>query len=134
MAQITVSYKDFNEMIEVAKELIKSLDKEPAPMQEKEVPAAVQPVPQASAQIQTVPVPAAPVPDTLPPVQTTVPTSKTAYQIDDLAKAAMTLMDAGRQAELQQLLSVFGVTSLPELPSEQYGSFATALREKGAPI
>lgn len=67
-------------------------------------------------------------------VQPAVPISTVTYSMDDLARAAMTLMDAGRQAELQQILSAFNVMSLPELSQEQYGAFATALREKGAQI
>nr|DAJ02426.1 MAG TPA: hypothetical protein [Caudoviricetes sp.] len=46
----------------------------------------------------------------------------------------MTLMDAGRQGDLQQLLARFGVEALPALPPVQYGAFATALREMGAQI
>ena len=63
-----------------------------------------------------------------------VPTASASYTQDDLAKAAITLMDSGRQAELQQLLTGFGVASLPELPAARYGEFATALRTMGAPI
>lgn len=63
-----------------------------------------------------------------------VPTSTTTYSMDDLARAGMTLMNSGHQAELQQLLVQFGVNSLPELPVEQYGAFATALRGLGAQI
>lgn len=80
-------------------------------------------------QIQT-----APVQQSVPPVQNTVPTSTPSYALDDLARAAMTLMDTGRQAELQALLAAFSVNSLPELQPERYGAFATALREKGAQI
>ena len=78
-----------------------------------------------------------------PPVQqapaAAVPTSATTYSMDDysmddLARAGMTLMDSGHQTELQQLLVQFGVNSLPELPVEQYGAFATALRGLGAQI
>ena len=69
------------------------------------------------------------------PVQNAaVPTSSASYTQEELAKAAITLMDSGRQAELQQLLQGFGVASLPELPAERYGEFATALRTMGAPI
>lgn len=80
---------------------------------------------------QTMPFQAPPAPA---PVPAPVPTTTTAYSLDDLARAAMTLMDAGRQADLQQMLSRFGVTSLPELPPAQYGSFATELRGMGAQI
>lgn len=63
-----------------------------------------------------------------------VPVSTPTYSLDDLARAAMTLMDSGRQEELRQLLASFGVDALPALPQEKYGAFATALREKGAQI
>lgn len=68
------------------------------------------------------------------PPQAAVPTTTTGYTLDDLARAAMTLMDAGRQQELLGLLSQFGVDSLPALPQTQYGAFATALRGMGAQI
>lgn len=63
-----------------------------------------------------------------------VPTTAVSYTIDDLARAAMTLMDSGRQGELQNLLAGFGVEALPQLPQAQYGAFATQLREMGAKI
>ena len=69
-----------------------------------------------------------------PPVQQAVPTTTPTYTLDDLARAGMTLMDVGRQADLQQLLTRFGVQALPALPPAQYGAFATALRDLGAQI
>lgn len=78
------------------------------------------------------PVPTAPVPIT-PPVQP-VPTATHTYTLDELARAAMTLMDAGRQGDLLQMLAGFGVEALPALPPEQYGAFATKLRDMGAQI
>ena len=76
-----------------------------------------------------------------PPVQNAqaqpaaaVPVTAAQYTLDDLARAGMTLMDAGRQADLQGLLSRFGVEALPMLEPGQYGAFATALREMGAQI
>lgn len=98
--------------------------------------------------------PAAPAAPTTPPVPTApvspgtqavpaalaaqgtsaVPTVQPAYALDDLARAGMTLVDSGRQADLQQLLAQFRVASLPELPPAQYGAFATALRGLGAQI
>ncbi len=88
-----------------------------------------QPAPAASAQqpVQTPPVPAQ-------QAQPAVPTTAPAYTQEDLAGAAMALMDAGRQPELQALLQSFGVDSLPALVPEQYGAFATQLRTMGAPI
>ena len=95
--------------------------------------APVQTVPAQAVPAQTTPVQTAPVQTT--PVQTAVPTSTVAYTMDDLARAGMTLMDCGKQAELQKLLKEgFGVDALPQLPKEQYGAFATALRGMGAQI
>lgn len=88
-----------------------------------------QPMPaQASAQVPVQP-PAQPA-----PTQQAVPTSQPTYAMDDLSRAAMTLMDTGRQDELRKLLAQFGVQSLPDLPQERYGAFATALRGMGAKI
>lgn len=63
-----------------------------------------------------------------------VPTTAPQYTQDDLVRAAMPLMDAGKQQELVELLRSFGVFSLPELKQEQYGPFAAKLREMGANI
>ncbi len=63
-----------------------------------------------------------------------VPTSAPTYTMDQLAVAATQLMDAGRQQELLGLLATFGAQSLMQLPKEQYGAFATKLREMGAKI
>ena len=101
----------------------------PVPAQQPAVPIPA-PVP---AQQPAVPIPAS-VPQTAAPVPAAVPTATASYTLDDLARAAMPLMDAGRQAELQQLLQLFGVEALPALQPGQYGAFATKLREMGAQI
>lgn len=94
-------------------------------------PAVQQAQPQA-APVQ--PAVSAPVAQSIPTAPAGVPTSAVEYTLDDLARAAMTLMDSGRQPDLLQLLSNFGVSALPALPKEQYGAFATALRGMGAQI
>lgn len=88
-------------------------------------PATQQPVPsqQPASQQQAV-----------PPVQPAIPTASRTYTLDELAGAAMVLMDRGMQAQLQELLAGYGVEALPMLPPEQYGNFATALRGMGAQI
>ena len=131
MAQITVVYKDFEEMKAVARELLKN-----EALTEKTVP---QPAAPATPAVPTAPVaPAAPTPPAAPvqvtPAAPAVPTSAPSYTRDDLSRAAMTLMDKGMQAQLQQLVQSYGVNSLVELPPEQYGNFATALRGMGAQI
>lgn len=99
-------------------------------------PAAAAPVPVSVPLAQS---PAASVPlavtQTPPPAPTTqVPTTTAAYTADDLARAAMALMDSGHQQDLIGLLQQFGVNALPALRTEQYGAFATALRGMGAQI
>lgn len=81
-------------------------------------------------------VPAAPAASPVPtvPVPQAVPTSTRTYTPDELAKAAMQLMDSGRQNELLELLRQFGTNSIPALQPSQYGAFATTLRGMGAQI
>lgn len=73
---------------------------------------------------------------TPPPAAVTpaVPSVPRTYTLDELASAAMLLMDRGMQTQLQELLATYGVEALPMLPPEQYGNFATGLREMGAQI
>lgn len=106
------------------------------------VPTAAPPAPTvptavpASAPQPAVPtaVPAAPQPQTAAPAPAAVPTTAQSYTLDQLAVAATQLMDAGRRDEVVQLLHSFGVQALTALPKEQYGAFATALRQLGAKI
>lgn len=131
MAQITVVYKDFEEMKAVARELLKGEQAAPAQGQEQTA-VPVQSIPAPACQAT----PAAPACQAAPaaPVQQAVPTTAPSYTREDLSRAAITLMDKGQQAQLQQLVQSFGVNSLMELPPEQYGNFATALRGMGAEI
>lgn len=68
------------------------------------------------------------------PMQGVVPTTAQTYTMDQLAVAATQLMDAGKQPELVSLLNSFGVQALTALPKDQYGAFATALRQMGAKL
>lgn len=96
---------------------------------QQSAPIQQAPLQPAQAPVQQVPVQQAPT-QAAPTVQTTAPS----YKMDDLSNAAVQLMDKGMQAQLLQLISQFGVDSLPQLPPEQYGNFATALRGLGAQI
>lgn len=105
---------------------------------------AYQQVPTQQAPTQQVPTQQAPSaqqpPVQQPPVQEqtpqqgAVPTSNPTYGMEELAKAASQLMDAGKQSELVQLLGEFNVQALTALPQDQYGVFATKLRDLGAKI
>lgn len=139
---ITVEFKDLDEMMYFAKQLtvggapVVASASEPAPvLVPVQAAAPVTPLPTIPTTPPVTPVPTTP-PTTPPatPVQQSVPTVTQTYTLDDLARAAMTLMDAGRQPDLLQLLGSFGVESLPTLPPAQYGAFATALRGLGAQI
>ncbi|WP_419093754.1 hypothetical protein [[Clostridium] scindens] len=63
-----------------------------------------------------------------------VPTAEHTYTAEELQVAAVALVDKGMMVQLQGLLRQFEVNSLPELPAEKYGAFATALRGMGAQI
>lgn len=147
---ITMEFKDFDELKAFAQMFVHDLGipqwGPEAPVQQPAQQAPpVAPVQQQPAQ-QTPPV--APVQQhpaqrqyatqaTVPaqgPAVTPVATSTATYALDDLSRAAMTLMDSGSQGDLIALLGRFGVLSLPDLHPDQYGAFATALRELGAQI
>lgn len=143
---ITVEFKDFEDMVYFARNLVSTVETKDKPPVQQVAPAMTQPVqqvapatPQPVQTQQMAPVtpppvqqvaPVAPPPVQQAPVQTVAPS----YSADDLARAAMTLMDSGRQGELINLLAQFGTEALTQLPQEQYGAFATALRGLGAPI
>lgn len=63
-----------------------------------------------------------------------VPTETRGYSRDEITKAAMQLMDQGKQPELLELLQEFGVRAVPQLPQDAIGKFAVRLREMGAQI
>lgn len=98
----------------------------------QQVPVTPPPVHQAPVTSPPVQQPA-PAATVTPPAQP-VPTTAPSYTLDDLTKAAIPLMDSGKQPELLQLIRSFGVDALPSLQPEQYGAFATALRGMGAQI
>lgn len=142
---ITAEFKDFEEMMGFARNLVSTVETQDKPPVQQTAPVAPPPV-QAQQMTPVTPPPvqqttpmAAPVQQSVPvtpppvqpaPVQTTAPS----YTPDDLARAAMTLMDSGRQGDLIDLLAQFGADTLTHLQPEQYGAFATALRGLGAPI
>ena len=121
-------------------------------------PTSVNPTParrQATPAIPVVAVPAAPTlpnatTSAMPAASATTYTAPTAmpvnpapvapvaaaptYAMEDLARAASQLMDAGRQQDLLGLLAQFGVQALTQLPKERYGEFATSLRQMGAKL
>lgn len=135
MAQITVTFDSFEDMKEFAEKFL-GTEKVPVSMGEKEVPAQTQSIPVTPVAPVTpiTPVQSAPVTPVAQPAMSPVPTTERTYSLDELASAAMTLMDKGMQNQLQELLASYDVETLPALPREMYGNFATALRGMGANI
>lgn len=65
----------------------------------------------------------------------TVPTATISYTLDELQRAAISLMDKGLSSkDLTSLLSKHGASSLPELSEDNFGAFALDLRQMGAEI
>lgn len=135
MAQITVTFDSFEDMKEFAEKFL-GTEKVPVSLGEKEVPAQTQSIPVTPVAPVTpiTLVQSAPVTPVAQPAMSPVPTTERTYSLDELANAAMTLMDKGMQNQLQELLASYGVEALPALPREMYGNFATALRGMGANI
>lgn len=91
------------------------------------------PPPTPAAPVSTAPVSEAVTPPPSAPTQE-ASSAAVSYSLDDLARAGADLLDQDKQAEIPALLERFGITSLPDLPKERYGEFATAMREMGARI
>ena len=121
---VDVNIKASPELIEVLRSLV-GAPKAAAPIMVAEQVPMPQPAPVAA------PVPA---PAATPEQPAPVPTTQQTYTMEQLAVAATQLVDAGRREELVDLLGRFGVQALTALPKEQYGAFATALRQMGAKI
>ena len=102
------------------------------------VPVAAAPIAQTPHYAPTSALPAAPATSHPAPTATPVNTAPIAaaptFSMEDLARAASQLMDAGKQQDLLGLLAQFGVQALTQLPPERYGEFATALRQMGAKL
>lgn len=96
------------------------------------VQTVAQPAPAAPAQqpLVTQP-PAQPAPEPQPLPTTAVVQE---YTQDQISVAMVGLVSQGKQPEIMALIQGFGVSSLVELPKEQYGALAVKLREMGAQI
>lgn len=73
---------------------------------------------------------AAPTAPAAPSVPVTAPT----YNLDQIAKAGASLVDAGKMEQLLAMLTKYGVQAVTQLNPDQYGAFATELRALGAQI
>lgn len=105
------------------------------PVQVGPVTQTATPVTQTAAPVtQTAPVTEQQQAPAVQPPASAVPTAAHTYTLEQIAVAATALIDSGRRQDLVQLLGSFGAQALTQLPKEQYGAFATKLREMGAKI
>lgn len=142
--QITVTFNSLNELKAFTEKVLvgdtgSSVDLQAATQEPAQQPSVTAPAMEQQTPVQKMPTaPAAPAALAAPTAPAApaapVPTTQVSYKPDDLARAAMSLMDSGRQPDLIALLGQFGVVSIPDLRPEQYGAFATALRGMGAQI
>lgn len=104
----------------------------PPPVQQTIIPTTPQPPVQETTPQSIIPTKPPAQPQTAPP--SPLPTQTPTYKLSDIQLAAQQLMDAGKQQELRNLLTSFGVQALVKLPPEQYANFAAQLRAMGARI
>lgn len=69
-----------------------------------------------------------------PAIPAAAPTSAPTYTQDQLTKAGADLAQAGKMPQVLGLLQQFGIQAITQLPPEQYGAMATALRGLGAQL
>lgn len=115
----------------------------PASQPSASVPVQTQPMDAAAQQAMSAAVPVTPtaVPtqvapaEPAPQAEAAVPTAVPSYTQEQLALAASQVMEAKKdQMVIVNLLGKFGVQALTQLPKEQYGAFATELRNLGAKL
>lgn len=63
-----------------------------------------------------------------------VPPPSHSFSFDDIARAAWSLVEGGKQIHFIELLRKFGIQALTQLPKEQFVAFALALRQLGVGI
>lgn len=56
------------------------------------------------------------------------------YTQEQMAVAMGRALDAGKMAEIQTILSIFGVSSLMEIPQDKYNDLALRLKEIGVDV
>ena len=95
--------------------------------------AKATPVPYARTQTEAPAATLAPAP-TASPSASAAPTAAPQYTLEQITKAGADLVQAGRLDQLQALLTQYGVQAVTQIPPEQYGAFATALRGLGAAL
>ena len=106
----------------------------PATVQAPPVAPVAQPTTVAPVVPTSVSVPTTPEPTQAPPTPAVPVAPVKEYTLDEIQVALQPLMDAGRTNEIVGLMQKYKVTSLPELPKDQFPNLVVDLRNMGARI
>lgn len=106
----------------------------PATVQAPPVAPVTQPTPVAPVVPTSVSVPTTPEPPQAPPTPAVPVAPVKEYTLEEIQVALQPLMDAGRTNEIVGLMQKYKVTSLPELPKDQFPNLVVDLRNMGARI
>ena len=106
----------------------------PATVQAPPVAPVAQPATVAPVVPTSVSVPTAPEPTQAPPTPAVPVAPVKEYTLEEIQEALQPLMDAGRTNEIVGLMQKYKVTSLPELPKDQFPNLVVDLRNMGARI
>lgn len=113
-----------------------------APKETNTVETKVEQITQAIRQPQVLQPVAQPVPQPIQPVQqpaaipNQIPTTQVVhkYTKDQFALAMGRALDAGKMADIQRIVGLFGVQTLMEIPEERYDELALKLKEIGVDV
>lgn len=106
----------------------------PATVQAPPVAPVAQPTTVAPVVPTSVSVPTTPEPMQAPPTPAVPVAPVKEYTLEEIQVALQPLMDAGRTNEIVGLMQKYKVTSLPELPKDQFPNLVVDLRNMGARI
>jgi hypothetical protein len=114
--KVTIELSSIDELRRVLNAL-DGFESKPMPMMEPAAPKQQYQKPEVLPQAPAETAAPAPEPQPAPAPATEPEKTYKAVSFDDVTKAAIKLMDAGRQDDLRQLLVKYGVQALPELKS-----------------
>lgn len=106
----------------------------PATVQAPPVAPVAQPTPVAPVVPTQMSVPTTPEPTQAPPTPAVPVAPVKEYTLEEIQVALQPLMDAGRTNEIVGLMQKYKVSSLPELPKDQFPNLVVDLRNMGARI
>ena len=115
--KVTIELRSIDELRRVLNAL-DGFDSKPMPMMEPAAPKQQYQKPEVLTQAPAETVVPAPEPQPAPAPAAEPEKTYKAVSFDDVTKAAIKLMDAGRQNDLRQLLVKYGVQALPELKTQ----------------